>query len=320
MTFKHGYFLDLLLGGGKPIFFTGETGVGKSVVIQNTLNRLAQKDLTAINLNFSAQTDSQRTQASIQDKLEKISRKQLGALAGKRNAIFVDDINMPTVETYGAQPPIELLRLLVDRNGLYERADWEWKEVVNTTLIACAAPPLGGRAPLCPRFSTNFNMFCLPEATEGMLKNIFGAILQGFFKLGNFQEDVQALKEGIISATIEIYGKISKELRATPAKFHYSFNLRDVSKVIQGILMTRNTSITRADIGTRLWVNEISRVFMDRLTDDDDREWFVNEVMEQLSRAFKSSLEQTELFGETKVKFGDLLKIDAGRPYEEIDN
>ena len=41
MTFKHGYFLDLLLGGGKPIFFTGETGVGKSVVIQNTLNRLA---------------------------------------------------------------------------------------------------------------------------------------------------------------------------------------------------------------------------------------------------------------------------------------
>ena len=65
MTYKHAYFLDLLLGGGKPIFFTGETGVGKSVVIQNTLDRLAQKDLTPINLNFSAQTDSKRTQDSI---------------------------------------------------------------------------------------------------------------------------------------------------------------------------------------------------------------------------------------------------------------
>lgn len=76
---------------------------------------------------------------------------------------------MPLVEEYGAQPPIELLRLLVDRNGLFERTEWEWKTVKDTTLIACAAPPLGGRSPLCTRFSTNFNMFCLPEATEGML-------------------------------------------------------------------------------------------------------------------------------------------------------
>jgi len=118
MTYKHGYMLELLLGGNKPIFFTGETGVGKSVVIQNSLNKLAEKErdgIVPIALNFSAQTNSKQTQDSIMDKLEKISRKVLGAQAGKRNAVFVDDINMPLVETYGAQPPIEFLRLLVDR-------------------------------------------------------------------------------------------------------------------------------------------------------------------------------------------------------------
>ena len=185
--------LDLLLGGSKPLFFTGETGVGKSVVIQNTLNRLSEKErdgVVAINLNFSAQTSSKQTQDSIMDKLEKISRKVLGAQAGKRNAVFVDDINMPLVETYGAQPPIEFLRLLVDRDGLYERTEWEWKTVRDTTLICAAAPPLGGRSPLCPRFSTNFNMFCLPEATEGILANIFRNILGGFMKAWNFAEDV----------------------------------------------------------------------------------------------------------------------------------
>ena len=124
------------------------------------------------------------------EKLEKISRTTLGAPPGKKNAIFVDDINMPLVETYGAQPPIEFLRLLVDRNGLYERAEWEWKTVRDTTLICAAAPPLGGRSPLCQRFSTNFNMFCLPEATEGLLSFIFRNILGGFFKAFNFAEDV----------------------------------------------------------------------------------------------------------------------------------
>jgi dynein heavy chain len=57
---------------------------------------------------------------------------------------------------------------------------------------------------------------------------------------------------------------------------------------------------------------------MDRLTDDEDREWFTSEVMEMLSRNFKSGIEKDEIFGESKVRFGDILKIDAGRIYEEI--
>ena len=42
---------------------------------------------------------------------------------------------------------------------------------------------------------------------------------------------------GIVAATIEVYNSISAELLPTPAKFHYTFNLRDISKVFQGMLM-----------------------------------------------------------------------------------
>ena len=39
------------------------------------------------------------------------------------------------------------------------------------------------------------------------------------------------LSYSIVKSTIDIYFKISKDLLPTPAKCHYTFNLRDVAKV-----------------------------------------------------------------------------------------
>jgi dynein heavy chain len=68
---------------------------------------------------------------------------------------------MPTVEKYGAQPPIELLRLLVDKNGLYDRKERYWKFIKDTIVVCCSAPPGGGRSHLTPRFTRHFNLLSL---------------------------------------------------------------------------------------------------------------------------------------------------------------
>lgn len=91
--------------------FTGDTGVGKSVLAISTLKRLSQgSTIVPVLLNFSAQTSSSRTQEMIEVQLEKRKRTQLGAPVGKTVIIFIDDVNMPKLDTYGSQPAIELLR------------------------------------------------------------------------------------------------------------------------------------------------------------------------------------------------------------------
>ena len=53
----------------------------------------------------------------------------LGAPQGKRVIIMIDDLNMPKLDTYGSQPPIELLRQFLDFAGLYDREKMFWKGI-----------------------------------------------------------------------------------------------------------------------------------------------------------------------------------------------
>ena len=124
---------------------------------------------------------------------------------------------MPLVETYGAQPPIELLRQLLDFKGFYDREKLFWKDISDVLLFVAAAPPGGGRAPITQRFVRHFNVLCLQPASDTALTLIFSSILNGF--LEPFVPEIQKMSSGVVTATIEIYQKISQELLPTPCKY-----------------------------------------------------------------------------------------------------
>ena len=58
-------------------------------------------------------------------------------ITGKRLLVFVDDMNMPQVDTYGTQQPIALLKLLLEKGGMYDRGkDLNWKVFKDVFFIA----------------------------------------------------------------------------------------------------------------------------------------------------------------------------------------
>lgn len=74
-----------------------------------------------------------------------------GAPPNKKVVFFIDDVNMPAREKYGAQPPIELLRQLQDFRGMYDRKQLFWRDIEDVTLCAACGPPGGGRQEVSAR-------------------------------------------------------------------------------------------------------------------------------------------------------------------------
>lgn len=321
-TCRFSYIMKYLITVDKPCFITGVTGTGKTVAVQTLLNNLRpMKDegglgVVPVFMSFSAQSKSIVVQSTIESKLEKYRKTLFGPPAGKKCVIFVDDVNMPSVETYGAQPPVELLRQFLDFKGLYERDKFYWIDIENVLLFVGAAPPGGGRAVVTPRFTRHFNVLCMPPASENALNLIFSSILTGFLNIG-FDPEIQKMCSGAVSATIEIYRKVSEELLPTPAKFHYTFNLRDISKVFQGILMIRARRCATPDVFGRLWVHETMRIFYDRLINEEDQDWFEKAMVELCNRYLRMNASYEDLFAKP-ILFVDFLKPDAEvRFYEE---
>ncbi|KAL1130882.1 hypothetical protein AAG570_012123 [Ranatra chinensis] len=324
-TVRFGYMMNLLLNENHPVLYTGTTGVGKSVVAKTVLNTLsATRKWVPVTLNFSAQTSSTRTQEMIEGKLEKWKKSILGAPAGKRVVVFVDDVNMPKLETYGAQPPIELLRQYLDFKGFYDREKLFWKQIRDVVLSAACAPPGGGRNPLTPRFVRHFGLLSIPSPTTSSLQVIFRALMRGF--LADFAKSISEIADNLVAAAIELYQRITEDLLPTPSKSHYVFNLRDLSKCIQGILQADAGTMRDSSDMQRLFYHECLRVFHDRLVDKIDKSYFYHLLQSVSQRTFGNpiiKLPSQEIITDPPVLlFGDFLSQAAkeDRIYEEIKN
>ncbi|XP_075413447.1 dynein axonemal heavy chain 11 [Tenrec ecaudatus] len=279
------YFIDLLLEKGKPLMLVGNAGVGKTVFVGDTLARLSEEYVIS-RVAFNYYTTSAALQNILEKPLEKKAGRSYGPVGNKKLVYFIDDMNMPEVDVYGTVQPHTLIRQHIDYGHWYDRQKVKLKEVHNCQYIACMNP-LVGSFTINPRLQRHFTVFAFNFPSVDALTTVYGQILGSHFQQHKFGPSVLRNGPAVIQAAIALHQTMMQSFLPTAVKFHYIFNLRDLSSIFQGISFASPECLQASDDLVRLWLHESSRVYGDKLIDTKDCDLFQKKMLETASRYFE---------------------------------
>uniref|UniRef100_A0A7S1IC30 Dynein heavy chain n=1 Tax=Eutreptiella gymnastica TaxID=73025 RepID=A0A7S1IC30_9EUGL len=263
----------------RHVLMVGNTGTGKTACMQAIMQTMPDNYATLL-INFSAQTSSKKVQDIIEGKMEKKSKKSYAPPGGKRLLCCIEDMNMPAKDLFFSQPTLELLRLWMDQGYWYDREKQSKRQINEMQLLGTMT---SGRQMINPRIQSKFHVLNVTFPSDLQIKKIFTLILKT--KLAQIEE-FEPMIELFVQATVEVYNEVIKVMLPTPSKSHYLFNMRDMSKVFQGLMQTKHELLETKEQLIVIWAHECLRTFSDRLNDMNDKQWFRDQLGNKLAEKF----------------------------------
>ncbi|XP_037908989.1 dynein heavy chain 3, axonemal [Hermetia illucens] len=324
------YWLNFCINKSKPMLLVGPTGTGKSAVIFNHIKDLPKQSNIINVVNFSARTTAQQVQETIMSKLDRRRKGVFGPPVGKKCIVFCDDVAMPSKDTYGSQPPLELLRQWMDHGYWSDLKDTSKLELIDLIFLG-AMGIVGGSNYIFPRLYRHTFVVAVDGFEDSTLIRIFNTIGDWHFSK-DYPEKVALLSRGLAGALVATYRSAINLFLPTPAKSHYTFSLRDVSRVLQGIVLVPAKRLPTPEKLGRLWAHETYRVYYDRLIEKRDRELLLQLVKtackEQLrftlEQAMEDRIEPGQAVTDNDLRnmfFGNYMEPDAEpKIYDEVEN
>ena len=327
------FLMGCAAGLGENVLLIGEQGSAKTTLVYSFLKKKNPEENVITNSNFSSSTTPQIFQKSIEASVDKRMGSMYGPPAGKNMAMFIDDLNLPEVNEWGDQCTNEFFRAMIENNGYYSlEKPGDFMTLVDVKYMAAMNHPGGGRNDIPHRLKRHFVTFNCTIPTDDAIDHIFGTIAKGHFNRNRgFSEDVISLIDKLVPLTRKLWKATKEKMLPTPAKFHYVFNLRDLSRIWLGMIGTQAAVISSPNVTINLWRHELSRVLSDRFINEVDKSWFdtelITSVRNELGEDYEVMAKEIKYFvdfmrdaPEPTGEEGDDADMESPKVYEPVDD
>ncbi|KAF5395439.1 hypothetical protein PHET_10739 [Paragonimus heterotremus] len=278
------FFLDLLIEAGRPVMLVGSAGTGKSVIMQDKFSSLSD-DFIVKNIPFNFYTTSMMLQEVLDKSLEKKAGINYGPPGQKRLIYFIDDLNMPEVDQYFTVQPHTLIRQHIDHGHFYDRQKLSLKRVQKTQYVA-AMNPTAGSFTITPRLQRHFSVFALSFPDEAAVRTIYSTVIKQHFVRNSFPMVLVRAVDTLVDACLNAHNKITTVFLPTAVRFHYMFNLRDLTNIFQCMLFSQPETCNNLLSLVRLYRHEAMRVYTDKMIDVIDAELAMKHVTQAIATQF----------------------------------
>jgi len=278
---RSSFILKQLHKRKKGALMTGSSGTAKTSTALMFFDSLTDDNMRVKKITFSAATTPGILQATLESELDKRGGKSFGPPGGKKMTIFMDDLSMPEKNGWGDQPTLELVRQLVETSGfcfLEKDKRGDIKNIEDLQYICAMGQPGGGRQDIPNRLKRHFFIFNMILPSSSAINEIYGQMLQGRF--AGTSSLFSALVSSLPDISVSLWNWMRTKMLPSPSKFHYVFNLRELSRVFTGVLRTPRSSVPTSKDLVLLWRHECERVFSDKLTTIQDKAFFAEQLNE----------------------------------------